>query len=130
MSTKFQTVKYEKDLSLVLAKAVKQFGVVSISFLEMEIIEFNDEKYHKFLDATFTDLSVDVEEVHSDLLLLTEHLANELLDDYCQAWGNSSKNFALIWNFKIDFNADQIDVTTRERVMKETKKPEYNFQIA
>lgn len=130
MSKVVTNKKYEKNLSITLAMMAKKFGVPSISFLEMEIIEFNEERYHKFIDATFQDLTVDIEEIHDDLLLLVEHLSNELLTDYCQEWAVSSKKLGLIWNFKIDFNADQIDVTAREKIIKDVPRPEFNFTIS
>jgi len=122
--------KYEKNLSITLALAAKKFGIPSISFLEMEIIEFNEARYHKFIDATFQDLTVDVEEVQNDLLLLVEYLSNELLTEHCQEWTTSSRKLGLIWNIKIDFNVDQIDVTTREKVIRDVPKPEFNFTIS
>ena len=115
----------------MLATARKKVGLKTLALLDMRIIQWNEEWFHEFEDATFSDLSVDVEEHAEELKELTDYLSNEYLLEECdnRTLGETSPNLASVWRFMIDFEEGTIEAKASTVKILETKSKNGSFKL-
>lgn len=119
-----------ETLQIMLARARKKFGLPTLTFLEMQVIEWNESFYHKFCDATFSDLSVDLEEEKDNLAELVDFLTNEFLLIECEnrTLGETDEKTASVWTFQIDFEEFLISGTAVSRKIVDTPVKNVSFK--
>jgi hypothetical protein len=112
-----------------LKEELAQRQLYHLSFIEIDIIEWNEEFFYNYRDSASSDLSVDMEEIQPDLVELAESLANTLLLSYCVAKVVTSTKLAVIWKFNIDFETGNIRCSVKERRINDNKKGKEGFTI-
>ena len=113
-----------------LKEELAQRHMYHLSFMEIDIIEWNEDFFYNYRDAASSDLSVDMDEIQDELVDLAESIANTILMDQCVSKVVTSSKLAVIWKFHVDFETCNIRCTVKERRISDTKRGKDGFTIS